>query len=204
MLLSCGVWSVYGSLIACASWIERLYVWEERGFTSSSLLHLHKSLFVPFSVLFLGQVIFPKLYGCLCVCCVYVLYVSVWCGGAPLSLSLWIVAGMVVEWRDSRADGEGMGPYCNCRHVEFGEAITGQGVSYPNLSCRSQQSCFIDCIKQCIIVFPLSLLYKNYFPLSIHYYLKRCYGDGLETSSCSFTSASSHRSSGASATLTQC
>jgi hypothetical protein len=32
---------------------------EARGFTSTSLLHLHKSLFVPFSVLFLGQVIFP-------------------------------------------------------------------------------------------------------------------------------------------------
>ena len=30
MLLSCGVWSAYGSLIACASWIERLYVWEAR------------------------------------------------------------------------------------------------------------------------------------------------------------------------------
>jgi hypothetical protein len=30
MLLSCSVWSAYGSLIACASWIERLYVWEAR------------------------------------------------------------------------------------------------------------------------------------------------------------------------------
>jgi hypothetical protein len=59
MLLSCGVWSAYGSPIASASWIERLYVWEERGFTSTSLLHLHKSLFVPFSAHFLGQVIFP-------------------------------------------------------------------------------------------------------------------------------------------------
>jgi hypothetical protein len=29
MLLSCGVWSAYGPLIACASWIERLYVWGE-------------------------------------------------------------------------------------------------------------------------------------------------------------------------------
>jgi hypothetical protein len=28
MLLTCGVWSAYGSLIACASWIERLYLWE--------------------------------------------------------------------------------------------------------------------------------------------------------------------------------
>jgi hypothetical protein len=59
MLLSCGVWSAYGSLVTCASWTERLYVWEARGFSSSSLLHLHKSLFVPFSVLCLGQVIFP-------------------------------------------------------------------------------------------------------------------------------------------------
>jgi hypothetical protein len=58
-LLICGVWSAYGSLIACASWTERLYVWEARGFTSTALLHLHKSLFVPFSDLFLGQVIFP-------------------------------------------------------------------------------------------------------------------------------------------------
>ena len=31
MLLSCGVWSVYGSLITCASWTKRLYVWEARG-----------------------------------------------------------------------------------------------------------------------------------------------------------------------------
>ena len=33
------------------------------------------------------------------------LYVSVWCGGAPLALSLWIVAGMVVVWHDSRGGG---------------------------------------------------------------------------------------------------
>ena len=132
MLLSCGVWSAYGSPIACVSWIERLYVWEARGFTSSSLLHLHKSLFVPFSALFLGQVIFPLFYGCLCVCCVYVcMYVSVWCGGAPLSLSLWIVAGMVVVGPDSRGGGEGLGPYCNCGDAEgLGEAIAGQGGSY--------------------------------------------------------------------------
>ena len=58
-LLSCGVWSAYGSPIACASWIERLNVREARGFTSTSLLHLHKSQFVLFFVLFLGQVIFP-------------------------------------------------------------------------------------------------------------------------------------------------
>ncbi len=46
--------------------------------------------------------------------------VSVWCGGAPLSLSLWIVAGMVVDWLDSRADGEGLQlwPDCNCGDAE--------------------------------------------------------------------------------------
>ena len=43
------------------------------------------------------------------------MYVSVWCGGAPLSLSLWIVAGMVVAW-----------PYCNCEDAEeLEKAITG-------------------------------------------------------------------------------
>ena len=68
------------------------------------------------------------------------MYVSVWCGGAPLSLSLWIVAGMVVVWHDSRAEGEGLWTYCNCKDAEgMEEAITGQGDSYlprqPNLSC---------------------------------------------------------------------
>ena len=54
------------------------------------------------------------------------MYVSVWCGGAPLSLSLWIVAGMVVAWQDSRAEGEELGPYCNCGDAEgLDEAITG-------------------------------------------------------------------------------
>ncbi len=54
------------------------------------------------------------------------MYVSVWCGGAPLSLSLWIVAGMVVASLDSRADGEALGPYCNCGDAEELErAITG-------------------------------------------------------------------------------
>jgi hypothetical protein len=38
--------------------MQRLYVWEAKGLTSTSLLHLHKSFFIPFSVLFLGQVIF--------------------------------------------------------------------------------------------------------------------------------------------------
>ena len=55
------------------------------------------------------------------------MYVSVWCGGAPLSLSLWIVAGMVVGWQDSRAVGEVLWPDCNCRHAEgLEEAIAGQ------------------------------------------------------------------------------
>jgi len=50
----------------------------------------------------------------------------VWCGGAPLSLFLWIVAGMVVGWHDSRGEGEGMGPYCNCGDAEeMDKAITG-------------------------------------------------------------------------------
>ena len=54
------------------------------------------------------------------------MYVSVWCGGAPLSLSLWIVAGMVVDWPDSRGVGEGQGPSCNCGDAEEVEkAITG-------------------------------------------------------------------------------
>ena len=54
------------------------------------------------------------------------MYVSVWCGGAPLSLSLWIVAGMVVVWLDIRAGGEAQGPYCNCGDAEgLEEAIAG-------------------------------------------------------------------------------
>ena len=59
------------------------------------------------------------------------MYVSVWFGGAPLSLSFWIVAGMVVVDRhDSRAEGEGLWPDCNCGHAEMDEAIAGQGGSY--------------------------------------------------------------------------
>ncbi len=56
------------------------------------------------------------------------MYVSVWCGGAPLSLSFWIVAGMVVVDRhDSRAEGEGLWPDCNCGDAEEMErAITGR------------------------------------------------------------------------------
>jgi hypothetical protein len=65
--------------------------------------------------------------------CVFVvcMYVSVWCGGAPLSLSLWIFAGMVVVWLHSRAVGEGQGSYCNCGDAEEMEGtIAGQGGSY--------------------------------------------------------------------------
>jgi hypothetical protein len=55
------------------------------------------------------------------------LYVSVWCGVAPLSLSLWIVAGMVVGWLDSSGEGEGLGPDCNCGDAkELERAITGR------------------------------------------------------------------------------
>ena len=52
--------------------------------------------------------------------------VSVWCGGAPLSLSLWIVAGMVVVGHGSRGGGEERIPVCNCGDAEgFEKAITG-------------------------------------------------------------------------------
>jgi hypothetical protein len=58
----------------------------------------------------------------LCVC---------WCGGVLLSLSLWIVAGMVVAWPYSRAVCEGLWPDCNCGDAEELErAIAGQGGSY--------------------------------------------------------------------------
>ena len=55
------------------------------------------------------------------------MYGVVWCGWAPLSLSLWIIAGMVVAWQDSRGEGEDRGLYCNCEDAEeLEEAITGQ------------------------------------------------------------------------------
>ncbi len=57
----------------------------------------------------------------LCVC----MYVS-WCGVAPLSLSLWIVAGMVVAWQDSRAVGVGLWPDCNCGDAEGLGKVAGQ------------------------------------------------------------------------------
>ena len=93
-------------------------------------LLLYCTHFVPFSVLFLGQVFFFILCVYMCGCGVVGL----------LSLSLWIVAGMVVVWLHSRAVGEGLGSYCNCGYAEELErAITGQGGSYlpryPNLSC---------------------------------------------------------------------
>ncbi len=44
VLLSCGVWSAYGSLIvACASWIERMYVWEARFSSLTVFLFLYLS-----------------------------------------------------------------------------------------------------------------------------------------------------------------
>ena len=67
---------------------------------------------------------------------VFVVYMGVyvavvWCGGAPLSLSLWIVAGMVVVGLHSRAVGEGVAPACSCGFAEgLEEAIAGQGGSY--------------------------------------------------------------------------
>ena len=64
---------------------------------------------------------------CMYVAAVWLRCGVVWCGGAPFSLSLWIVAGMVVGWLDSRAEGEGLWPDCNCRHAEgLEEAIAGQ------------------------------------------------------------------------------
>ena len=48
---------------------------------------------------------------CVCVC---ICVASLWCGVAPLYLSLWIVAAMVVAGRDSRGVGEGLRPACNC------------------------------------------------------------------------------------------
>ena len=128
MLLLCGVWSAYESPIACASCTERLYVWEARGFTSSSLLHLHKSLFVPFCPLFCSipgsGYVSLILWLSLCLLCVCMCLRGV---VGLLSLSLWIVAGMVVGLEDSRGVGEDHGPDCNCRHAEgLGEAIAGQ------------------------------------------------------------------------------
>ena len=150
-LLSCGIWSAYGSLTACTSFTERLYV---------GVLHL--LLYCTCISSFLSPFLFfsysPLFRVCLCVYClnVRVCVASVWCGvvGSSLSLSLWNVAGMVVEWLDSRGEGE---PACNCGDAGgLEEAIAGQGGSYlvhPNLSCNSLPSCFIDCSKQCIIIF---------------------------------------------------
>ncbi len=51
--------------------------------------------FYPFSVIFLNQVIIPSFHVCPCVCGIYV--AAVWRGVVGLlSLSLWIVAGMVI------------------------------------------------------------------------------------------------------------
>ena len=94
---------------ACASWIERLYVWEERSFSFTSLLHLQKSLFVPFSVLIPGQVIcvLDSMAIYVFVVCMYVCVV-VWCGSS-LSFSLdrrgdgGRVAGQQSGWREAGA-----------------------------------------------------------------------------------------------------
>jgi hypothetical protein len=61
---------------------------------------------------------------------VFVVCIFVWCGVAPISLSLWIVAGMVVVGLHSRAVGEEQGPYCNCGDAEGLEgAITGRPIA---------------------------------------------------------------------------
>ena len=70
------------------------------------------------------------LFMCLlCVCLFVCMFLcGVLCCGVALPLSLWIVAGMVVGWQDSRAVGD---VDCNCGYVEgLEEAITGQGGSY--------------------------------------------------------------------------
>jgi hypothetical protein len=54
MLLTCGLWSVYGSLIACASWTERLYVWEAR-LSSLIVISIPVSLWNPRLGLAAGQ-----------------------------------------------------------------------------------------------------------------------------------------------------
>ena len=93
----------------CASCVEWVYVCAARGFTSTSLYPLIKSLFVHFSISPLGQVISPVL--CYNHVCVYVvLCVSVcMCGGAPLSLDRRGDVCMVVEWPYSRGWGEAQG-----------------------------------------------------------------------------------------------
>jgi hypothetical protein len=59
--------------------------------------------------------------------CVYICVCVVWWWGSALSLSLWIVAGMVVVGPDSRAGGEGLWPDSNCGDAEELErAITGR------------------------------------------------------------------------------
>ena len=63
---------------------------------------------------------------CLLCLCLWLRCGVVWWGGAPLSLSLWIVAGMVVVWPDSRAEGEALWPACNYGDAEEMEkAIAG-------------------------------------------------------------------------------
>ncbi len=151
MLLRCGVWSAYGYLIARASWTERLYVWEARGFTSSSLLHLHKSLFVPFCPLFCSipgsGYVSLILWLSMCFLCAYMCL----CGAVWL-LSLFLSGMMVEWWQDSRAVGEDRGPHCNCEQVRA-EATYRDILVQPNLSRRFQpSSCFI--VEQCIMVFP--------------------------------------------------
>jgi hypothetical protein len=83
------------------------------------LLLLHLSCSIPGSGYFF-------LILCVSMCLLYVCGAVWW--GSSLSLSLWIVAGMLVVSQDSRAVGEGQWPDCNCRYaegLELEEAITG-------------------------------------------------------------------------------
>jgi hypothetical protein len=64
------------------------------------------------------------------------MYVSVCCGVVWFfSLPLWIVAGMVVAWPDSRAGGEGQSPDCNCGDAgELEGAIAGRPTAISSLT----------------------------------------------------------------------
>ena len=81
-----------------------------RGFL---LLLLYFTCISPFSTLFapfLGQEIFYLILWlsmCLLSACMFLGGCVVW-RGSSLSLSLWIVTGMVVEWRHSRGVGEAL------------------------------------------------------------------------------------------------
>ena len=158
MLLSCGIWSAYGSLIApmCLFYSVPVCMGGE-GFYIYTCI---SPLLSPFLFYFYVRLFFLDSMCLLYLCvCLYGCGVVWCCVVGFLSLSLWIVAGMAVGWRHCRGGGEALWPYCNYRDTEeLEEAITGKERSYlpqhPNLSLHSQPSCVIDCSKQCIMVFP--------------------------------------------------